>query len=183
MSKIILSGLLAALALQPMCASAETLEIKGKTQSKITAKVVRPNNLIITDDKGGWFGQGLTMQQLGGWETAYEVDARLRVVSTTGRFQVRMDQPLDIQNQAKPTLAFRKPAVSIGAEGAEQKPLVVGQAVEFDNPAAPSPNVDSEGYYRLAVSAYPPEGDFRSTVGTYTGTLSLVFEPVVVKQQ
>ncbi|MDN7934353.1 hypothetical protein QZM52_23960 [Burkholderia metallica] len=183
MSKIILSGLLAALALQPMYTSAETLEIKGKTQSKITAKVVRPNNLIITDDKGGWFGQGLTMQQLGGWETAYEVDARLRVVSTTGRFQVRMDQPLDIRNQAKPTLAFRKPAVSIGAEGADPKPLVVGQVVEFNNPAPPSPNVDSEGYYRLAVSAYPPEGDFRSTVGTYTGTLSLVFEPVVVKQQ
>ncbi|WP_175911465.1 hypothetical protein [Burkholderia metallica] len=183
MGKIILSGLLAALVLQPMYASAETLKVTGKTQSNITAKVVRPNNLIITDDKGGWFGQGLTMQQLGGWETAYEVDARLRVVSTTGRFQVRMDQPLDIRNQAKPTLAFRKPAVSIGAEGADQKPLVVGQVVEFDNPAPPSPNVDSEGYYRLAVSAYPPEGDFRSTVGTYTGTLSLVFEPVVVKQQ
>ncbi|MEN8514330.1 hypothetical protein [Burkholderia sp. RS02] len=183
MRKILLSGLLAALMLQPMYASAQTLIIRGKAQSKITAKVVRPNNLIITDDKGGWFGQGLTMQQLGGWETPYEVDARLRVVSTTGRFQVRMDQPLDIRNQAKPTLAFRKPAVSIGAEGADQKPLVVGQVVEFDNPAPPSPNVDSEGYYHLAVSAYPPEGDFRSTVGTYTGTLSLVFEPVVVNQQ
>jgi len=183
MRKTILNGLLAALAFLPMFASAQTVEVTGKAQSKITAKVVRPNNLIITDDKGGWFEQGLTMQQLGGWETAYEVDARLRVVSTSGRFQVRMDQPLDIRNQAKPTLAFRKPAVSIGAEGADQKPLVLGQALEFDNPAAPSPNVDSEGYYRLAVSAYPPEGDFRSTVGTYTGTLSLVFEPIVVKQQ
>jgi len=183
MRKTIVNGLLAALAFLPMFASAETLEVNGKTQSKITAKVVRSNNLIITDDKGGWFGQGLTMQQLGGWETAYEVNARLRVVSTTGKFRVRMDEPLNIRNQAKPTLAFRKPAVSIGAEGADQKSLVVGQAIEFDNPAPPSPNIDSEGYYRLAVSAYPPEGDFRSTVGTYTGTLSLVFEPIVPKQE
>jgi len=183
MRTTILNRMLVALAFLPMFASSQTVTITGKTQSKITATVVRPNNLIITDDKGGWFGQGLTMQQLGGWETAYAVDARLRVVSTTGRFRVRMDEPLDIRNQANPALAFRRAAVSIGADGADQKPLVFGQAIEFDNPTPPSPNIDSEGYYRLAVSAYPPEGDFRSTAGTYTGTLSLIFEPIVLKPE
>lgn len=183
MRKIILNGFLAALACLPMFASAQILLVNGKSQSKVTAKVVRPNNLIITDEKGTWFPQGLVMQQLGGWETAYEVQARLRVVSTTGTFQVRMDQPLDIRNQTKPTLAFRKTAISIGAEGAEPKPMVVGQAIEFDNPAPPSPNIDSEGYYSLAVSAFPPDGDFRSTAGTYKGELSLVFEPIVPKQK
>ncbi|VWB59150.1 hypothetical protein BAR24066_02730 [Burkholderia arboris] len=171
--------LLAASACLPMCAAAQ--EIKGKTVSKVTARVVRADNLIVTDDKGGWFGSGLTMQQLGGWDTAYEVQARLRVVSTTGRFRVRMDEPLDIRTQAKPAVVFRSPAVSLGAEGAERKPLVVGHGVDFQNPAAPLPNVDSEGYYNLAVSAYPPVGDFKSTAGTYTGTLSLVFEPLVAK--
>lgn len=183
MRKVILKGLLAVVACLPMATSAQLLLINGKMTSKVTAKVVRPNNLIITDDKGGWFGQGLTMQQLGGWTTAYEVAARLRVVSTTGVFQVRMDQPLDIRNQAKPTLAFQKTTVSIGAEGGETKPMIVGQAIEFNNPAPPSPNIDSEGYYSLAVSAYPPDGDFKSTAGTYKGELSLVFEPVVPKQK
>ncbi|MFP3503666.1 hypothetical protein [Burkholderia sp. SIMBA_062] len=183
MKKIILNGSLAVLALLPTFASAQILAITGKTQSRVTAKVVRPNNLIITDDKGGWFGQGLAMQQLGGWNTAYEVRARLRVVSTTGTFQVRMDQPLDIRNQANPTLAFRRPAVSMGAENAAPKQFTVGQAIEFVNPASPSEDIDSEGYYTLDVSAYPPEGDFKSTAGTYTGTLSLVFEPVVTEQQ
>ncbi|MBN3823265.1 hypothetical protein G3O00_06495 [Burkholderia sp. Ac-20384] len=189
MRKFILNGMLAAVVCLPMFASAAAspeelvLLINGKRTSTVTAKVVRPNNLIITDEKGTWFPQGLTMQQLGAWETAYEVEARLHVVSTTGKFQVRMDQPLDIRNQAKPTLAFRKTAVSIGAEGGEPKPMVVGQAIEFDNPTPPSPNVDSEGFYSLAVSAFPPEGDFKSTAGTYTGELSLVFEPIVPKQK
>ncbi|MGN7982210.1 hypothetical protein [Burkholderia sp. 22313] len=189
MRTVILKGLLAVVACLPMAASAQLILITGKMTSKVTAKVVRPNNLIITDGtngcdgKNGWFERGLTMQQLGGWETAYEVQARLCVVSTTGKFQVRMDQPLDIRNQAKPTLAFRKAAVTIGAEGAEQKPMVVGQAIEFNNPTPPSPNIDSEGFYSLAVSAFPPEGDFQSTAGTYTGELSLVFEPIVPKQK
>ncbi|EDT38622.1 hypothetical protein [Burkholderia ambifaria] len=183
MKKIILRGSLVVLALLPTFAPAQVVGLTGKTQSKVTAKVVRPNNLIITDDKGGWFGQGLAMQQLGAWDTAYEVQARLRVVSTTGTFQVRMDQPLDIRNQANPTLAFRKPVVSMGAENAALKQFTVGQAIEFVNPAPPSEEIDSEGYYTLDVSAYPPEGDFKSTTGTYTGTLSLVFEPIVPKQK
>ncbi|ABB12984.1 hypothetical protein [Burkholderia lata] len=187
MQKIILNGLLAALVCVPMFASAKEKEgillVNGKTTSKVTAKVVRMNNLIVTDEKGTWFPQGLTMQQLGGWDTAYEVEARLLVAATTGSFQVRMDQPLDIRNQAKPTLAFRKTAVSIGAEGGEPKPMVVGQPIEFTNPVPPSQDIDSKGFYSLAVAAFPPEGDFKSTAGTYTGELSLVFEPIVPKQK
>lgn len=181
MRKNIVGCLLAVLAFVPALAAAQIILVNGNHESKVTAHVVRPNNLIITDDQGGWFGQGLTMQQLGGWETPYEVQARLRVVSTTGKFRVRMDQPLEITNQAKPTQAFRSPTVNLGAEGADLKPLTVGQGIEFENPAPPSPHIDSEGYYKLAVSAYPPPGDFRSTVGTYTGTLSLIFEPIVMK--
>ncbi|KWH56381.1 hypothetical protein LGM42_10715 [Burkholderia sp. AU39826] len=182
MKKIIVSGSLAVLALLPMFASAQ-VSLTGKTQSRVTAKVIRPNNLIITDDQGGWFGQGLAMQQLGAWDTAFEVKARLRVISTTGVFQVRMDQPLDIRNQANPTLVFRKPVVSMGAENAALKQFTVGQAIEFVNPAPPSKEIDSVGYYTLDVSAFPPAGDFKSTTGTYTGSLSLVFEPLVAKQK
>lgn len=121
------------------------------------------------------------MQQLGGWESTYDVQARLRIVSTTGKFRVRMDQPLQIVHGTKPTLAFRSPTVSMGPEGAAPSKLSVDRGVEFQNPAPPSPNVDSVGYYNLAVSAYPPAGDFRSTAGTYTGTLSLTFEPIITK--
>ncbi|AIO29458.1 hypothetical protein [Burkholderia cepacia] len=181
MKKRIFGWLLVAVAFMPALAAAQIILVNGKSQSKVTAQVTRADNLIITDDQGGWFGQGLTMQQLGGWETAYEVQARLRVISTAGKFRVRMDQPLEIRNQAKPTQAFQTPKVNMGVEGADLKPLTVGQGIEFENPAPPSPNIDSEGYYNLAVSAYPPAGDFKSTTGTYTGTLSLIFEPIVTK--
>lgn len=176
--KLMLIGLVAL----PALASAQIILVNGKTTSKVTARVTRANNLIVTDDKGGWFGNGLEMRQLGGWETAYDVQARLRVDSTTGRFRVRMDQPLQIVNQAKPTLAFRTPTVSLGAEGAPLSQLSVDQGVEFQNPPPPEPNADSRGYYTLLVSAFPPAGDFKSTVGTYTGTLSLTFEPIITKQ-
>lgn len=36
------------------------------------------------------------------------------------------------------------------------------------------------GFHNLAVSEFPTEGDFRSTSGTYAGTLKLTFEPLAV---
>lgn len=167
-----------ALGLLPSLAPAEVI-LKGKTSSKVAAHVTRPNNLFVTDDKGGWFEQGLEMLQLGGWTTPYEVEARLRVVSTTGVFQVRLDEPLQIRNQANPTLVFRTPIVRLGVEGEEPKPLIVGQGTEFRNPTSPGEGEDSVGYYGLAISALPPNGNFKTTTGIYSGVLSLTFEPVV----
>lgn len=167
-----------ALGLLPTLASAAVI-LNGKPSSKVTAHVTRPNNLFVTDDKGGWFDQGLEMQQLGGWDTPYKVDARLRVVSSSGLFQVRLDEPLQIRNQANPTLVFRTPEVRFGAEGENQKVLAVGQGTEFRSPAPPAEGEDSVGYYGLAISAYPPDGNFKNTVGIYSGVLSLTFEPVV----
>ncbi|MFC6299303.1 hypothetical protein GNF76_04935 [Pseudomonas sp. CCM 7893] len=177
MKKYTFVYLFLALGLLPVMAPAAVI-LKGKTSSKVTAHVTRPNNLFVTDDKGGWFEQGLEMQQLGGWDTPYEVSARLRVVSTTGLFQVRMDEPLQIRNQANPALVFRTPVVRLGVEGGDLKPLMVGQGTEFRNPASPSEDEDSVGYYGLAISALPPDGNFKSTAGIYGGVLSLTFEPV-----
>ncbi len=157
----------------------DPVSLSGKTQSKVTAHFVGPSKLIVTDDKGGWFERGLEMQQLGGWDTTYEVQARLKVVSTSGTFRVRLDSPLAITHQSNPALAFRTPTVKLGADGGELKPLAVGQGTEFKNPAAPEVGSDSVGYYNLDVQAYPPAGDFKSTVGTYSGVLSMTFEPVV----
>lgn len=166
------------LGLLPVLAPAAVI-LKGKTSSKVTAHVSRQNNLIVTDDKGGWFEQGLEMQQLGDRETPYEVSARLRVISTSGVFQVRLDEPLQIRNQADPLLVFRTPTVSLGRDGEVLKPLAIGLGTEFRNPAATEVGVDSVGYYTLAISAYAPEGSYKNTVGTYSGVLSLTFEPVV----
>lgn len=121
------------------------------------------------------------MQQLGGWDTPYEVGARLRVVSSSGLFQVRLDEPLQIRNQANPALVFHTPSVRLGTEGENLKLLAVGQGTEFRNPASPSEGDDSIGYYELAISAYPPEGSFKDNTGTYSGVLSLTFEPVVIE--
>ncbi|TCW83039.1 hypothetical protein C5O80_18295 [Burkholderia sp. SRS-46] len=171
--------LLAAALLLPALASAQGVNVTGKIQSKVTAKVVRMFTFDVTDDKGGWFDRGLEMQQLGGWNTPYEIKARLRVVSTSRDFQVRLDEPLQIRNQLNSAQVFRQPAVRLGADDGAPKPIVVGQSAGFQNPAPATPGVDSTGYYTLSVSALPPDGDFKSTVGTYSGVLSMTFEPVV----
>jgi hypothetical protein len=100
------------------------------------------------------------------------------VVSTSGLFQVRLDEPLQIRNQANPLQVFRTPIVRLGGEGADLKPLVVGKGTEFSNPAPPAEGEDSVGYYELAISALPPDGSFKSITGLYSGVLSLTFEPV-----
>ncbi|WP_126283924.1 hypothetical protein [Burkholderia stagnalis] len=170
---------LIALLFVPAVALSQTVNLTGKTTSKITAKVVKRDVLTVTDDKDGWFDIGLEMQQLGGWNTPYEVQARLKVTSTSGLFQVRMDEPLTIRNQSNAAQVFRSPKVLLGNEGGAPKALSVGQSVQFQNPSPPVASDDSVGYYGLAISAYPPEGDFKSTVGTYSGVLSMTFEPVV----
>lgn len=179
MKKIVIDCLCTAMFFLSSVASAQLVALTGKTTSRVTAHVARPANLIVTDDKGGWFDQGLEMQQLGGWDTPYEVQARLKIVSTSGVFQVRLDSPLTIRHQSNPGLAFRMPMVKLGAETGALKPLAIGQGTEFRNPAPPVAGADSVGYYVLDVSAYPPAGDFKSTAGTYSGVLSMTFEPVV----
>lgn len=151
----ILGGALAALVCLPAFA-AEQVVLVGKISSKVTAHVIA-DKFEVTDDKGGWFEQGLVMQQLGGWNTPYEVTARLRVLSTSRDFQVRMDEPLQIRNQADLKKVFRQPSVSLGADDGQPKMLAVGQSTTFTNPAPPVAGTDSIGYYNLAVSAYPPE--------------------------
>ena len=160
-------------------AAAVEIDLKSKTTSRITATVIASSSFQVTDDKGGWFDQGLVMQQLRGSDSPYETQARLRVISATGAFQVRMDRPLEIRNAANAAQVFRQPKVSLAAEGNEHKVLAVGQDTQFQNPLTPVAGEDSVGFYDLAISAYPPDGNFKETAGNYIGELSLVFEPVV----
>jgi len=179
MNRIAARGcLLLALGILPAVTSAGQAILNGKTTSKITATVKGSNKLLVTDDKGGWFDQGLALQQQRGWESPYETQARLRIVSTTGAFQVRMDRPLEIRNTANSAQMFRQPKVSLAAEGGEQKILGVGQDTRFQSPLPLVAGEDSIGYYGLAISAHPPQGNFKETAGNYVGELSLVFEPV-----
>lgn len=172
-------GLIVLLLVPTVALSEDKVFLSGKTTSKITAKVVERDKLTVTDVAGGWFDNGLEMQQPGGWTTPYEVQARLKVTSTKGTFQVRMDEPLTIRRQSNPVQVFRSPKVLLGNEGGEPRALSVGQNTQFQNPAPPVAGTDTVGYYNLAISAYPPEGDFKSTAGTYSGVLSMTFEPVV----
>ncbi len=170
--------LLLTLGMLPATTPAMHTVATGKTTSRISATVKAANRLLVTDDKGGWFDQGLAMQQQRGWDSPYEAQARVRIVSSSGAFQVRMDRPLEIRNAANAAQMFRQPKVSLVAEGGEQRVLALGQDVKFQNPPAPVAGDDSIGYYGLAISALPPAGNFKETAGDYIGELSLVFEPV-----
>ncbi|WP_175834527.1 hypothetical protein [Burkholderia anthina] len=156
------------------------ISLSGKTSSTIKATVASRDTFEVTDNQGGWFGDGqLKMQQAGARNSPYEVAAGLRVTSSSGTFQVRMDAPLQILNQANSSLVFQPPTVTLAGANGAPIPLAVGQSKPFTNPAPSTPNTDSIGYYTLKVSALPPAGDVKSTVGIYSGVLSLTFEPVV----
>lgn len=156
------------------------ISLSGKTSSTIKATVASRDTFEVTDNQGGWFGDGqLKMQQAGARNSPYEVTAGLRVTSSSGTFQVRMDAPLQILNQANSSLVFQPPTVTLAGANGAPIPLAVGQSKPFTNPAPSTPNTDSIGYYTLKVSALPPAGDVKSTVGIYSGVLSLTFEPVV----
>ena len=178
MNKTARVALLWGLAALPSLAMADII-LHGKLQSYVSAFVRPSHKLLVTDDKGGWFDQGLEMIQLGGWNTPYDVRARLRVVSSSGVFRVRLDEPLSIRNNDTATQVFQQPKVDLAAEGSAPKTLSVGQGTAFENPPGPAPDQDTTGYYNLTVSAYPPEGNFKETAGTYSGVLSLTFEPVI----
>ena len=95
------------------------ITVTGKTSSTIKA-YVRPLEFIeVTNELGGW-QDNLEMQQLGGWNTPYEVALRLRVTSLPNKFQVRLDAPLVLQNAKKQV--FRQPTVTMGPEGGALKP-------------------------------------------------------------
>ncbi|MDF3202853.1 hypothetical protein P3C29_29610 [Pseudomonas sp. 1912-s] len=178
MKKTTQACLLAALGVFPFLAPAQVV-LTGKKSSNISAYLKPNNNLSVTDDRGGWFDQGLEMVQPGGWDTPYQVTARLRIVSSTGVFQVHLDEPLLIRNASNAAQVFQQPQVELGAEGEAPKHLAVGVDTEFKNPPRTAPGEDSAGYYGLTVSAYPPDGTFKEAIGTYSGVLSLTFEPVI----
>lgn len=151
--------------------------LTGKTSSKVTGHVVRPNNLFVTDENGGWYQQALALEQ--GGREAYSIAIPVRVISTSGTFQVHMDSELRLQHQANPQLLFRNVTVSMGLTDAAGQLLAVGNNVSFTNPASAGTGQDSIGHYLLKVSGLPPAGNFMQVMGTYSGVLSLTFEPVV----
>ncbi|MBR8656101.1 hypothetical protein KDH83_22580 [Achromobacter sp. Marseille-Q0513] len=154
------------------------ITVTGKTSSTIKAYVKPLEFIAVTNELGGW-QDNLEMQQLGAWNTPYEVALRLRVTSLPNKFQVRLDAPLVLQNAKNQV--FRQPVVTLAPEGGAPKPLLVGQSAEFENPAPSVEGTNSVGMYALKVAALPPEGDFRDVAGTYQGVLSMTFEPVAIK--
>ena len=179
MNNVALASLLAVLGTLPAMAFAADIDLRGKVTSTITATVSKQNNFLVTSDTGGWFDQGLEMSQSGAWDSAFAVQARLKVVSTNRDFQVRLDEPLVIRNVSNATQVFLQPIVELNAEGQVPKTLTVATPTVFENPVQGGVGLDSIGYYGLSISAYPPAGTFKQTSGTYTGVLSLTFEPVI----
>ena len=179
MNNVALASLLAVLGTLPAMAFAVDIDLQGKVTSTITATVTSQNNFLVTSDTGGWFDQGLEMSQMGGWDTPFAVQARLKVVATDRDFQVRLDEPLQIRNASNATQIFQQPKVELSAEGQAPKTLAVATATTFQNPVQNVAGEDSIGYYGLSISALPPAGTFKETSGTYTGVLSLTFEPVI----
>jgi len=166
------------LCLLPGLSLGADIELKGKFTSKVSAHVIKENNLFVTDEKGTWYDQGLQLEQLGAFDAPYSVAAPLRITSSSGTFQASLALPLTLQNKNKPELLFRNIKVVMGAMDSPVQELTATTKVTFSNPP-PINGEDTIGHYLINISGYPPAGDFKSVGGTYSGVLSLLFEPVV----
>lgn len=156
-----------------------TVALSGKVSSTVTGFVVKPNNLFVTDDKGGWYDQGLVMERREAMDSPYDVQVPLRITSSSGKFTVRMAAPLVLQHQSQPAMQFRNITVTMNKPGYKPNTLSTTKKIRFTNPVAPVEGEDTVGHYQLSISALPPEGSFKTITGTYSGVLSLTFEPVV----
>ncbi|MFZ1874688.1 MAG: hypothetical protein WAU54_18210 [Chania sp.] len=152
--------------------------VKGKTTSRISATVIKPNRLIVNDANGGWYLQEMEMFQYGAASSPYEIKLPLRITSSSGNFQVSLDEALLLRNTQKPTLQFKDTKIAMANVGSPFQTLAVGAPVLFHNAPAAKPLQDTVGDYSLSISALPPEGDFRTVAGIYQGDLKLTFEPV-----
>lgn len=157
---------------------ATVVMVKGKTTSHISATVVKPDRLIVNDANGGWYLQEMEMFQPGAANSAYKIGLPLRITSSSGIFQVSLDEALVLRHTQTPTLQFQAAEIGMANVGSSPKKLAVGKPVQFHNPPAAQPLQDSVGDYSLHISARPPEGDFRTVAGIYQGELKLTFEPV-----
>lgn len=163
--------------------AATVVMVKGKITSRISATVAKPNRLIVNDVNGGWYLQEMEMLQHGAANSPYEIDLPLRITSTSGIFQVSLDEPLILRHSQTPSLYFQTAQVGMANAGVALRPLSVRKPVEFKNPLVAQPLQDTVGNYTLNIRALPPEGDFRTTTGIYQGELKLTFEPVAKAKQ
>ncbi|WP_422526641.1 hypothetical protein [Serratia fonticola] len=152
--------------------------VKGKTTSRISTTVVKPNRLIVNDSNGGWYQQEIEMFQYGAASSPYEIKLPLRITSSSGNFQVSLDEALILRHTQKPTLQFTTAVISMAKEGSPYQTLAVGIPVQFHNTPAAQPLQDTIGDYSLSISALLPEGDLKTVAGIYQGDLKLTFEPV-----
>lgn len=152
--------------------------VKGKTTNRISTTVIKPNRLIVNDANGGWYQQEIEMFQYGAASSPYEIKLPLRITSSSGNFQVSLDEALILRHTQKPTLQFRNAVISMANVGSPYQTLAVGIPVQFHNAPAAQPLQDTIGDYSLSISALAPEGDLTTVVGIYQGDLKLTFEPV-----
>ncbi|GKX61965.1 hypothetical protein [Pragia fontium] len=159
-------------------ANAAIIMVKGKTSSRVSATIIKPNRLFVNDINGGWYTQEMEMFQQGGANSPYQIELPLRITSSTGIFQVSLDQALILRHAQTPTLQFQVAEVSMANVDSAAKILSVGAPTVFYNTPSADPLQDTIGDYSLAISALPPEGDFKTNAGIYQGELRLTFEPV-----
>lgn len=159
--------------------TATVVMVKGKNTSRISATVIKPDRLIVTDAQGGWYLQEMEMLQYGAANSPYEINLPLRITSSSGVFQVSLDEGLILRHAKTSTMHFQTAKIGMTNVAGNLQPLSVGKPVEFRNAPAAQSLQDSVGDYRLNVSALPPEGDFRTNAGIYQGQLKLTFEPAV----
>lgn len=159
-------------------ANATVVLVKGKTTSRISATVVKPDRLIVNDANGGWYLQEMEMFQPGAANSPYRIELPLRITASNSTFQVTVDEALILRHTQTSNLQFQAAEIGMANVGGGVQALAVGRPTVFHNPPAAQPLQDSIGDYRLHIDALPPKGDFKTTAGIYQGELKLTFEPV-----
>lgn len=178
MKKILLASILIAqVMVQGTAWCAVEITPNSKTKSTITA-TVKPFNVIdVTSAQGNW-PDPLELEQLGAFGSPFEAKFELKVFSSPAKFQVKLEAAPTLIHASK---RFRSVEVSLEpltGGGVPQVIPVTPNKIFLTNPAPIPPVTASIGHYMLKIRAQPPDGKLHEIGGTYTGRLSMTFEPV-----
>lgn len=184
MKKIIWTSILAIQALLPATAwSAIAITPESKTTSKITATVKSAAPFEVTDAFDGWPNIiELEQPPTTAWGAPFEgqLQIKVKVPAPSWTFQVTLAAVPTLVLGDKQFQSIQVQLQPLTSGNAQTIPLTPNKLTLAHPPAGAIPATGwNIGHYMLKISAQPPNGKPQNLGGTYTGKLSMIFEPVV----
>lgn len=184
MKKIILASLLLTQALLPATAwCAIEITPDSKVTSNITATVKSQSPFEVTDMNDGWPSlMELEQPPTTSWGAPFEgqLQLKIKIPAPSTSFQVSLSATPTLSSASKQFQSVEVRMQSLVSGSSAQLIPLTPNKLTLSYHGSASIIGWNTAHYMLKVSAQPPSGKPQNLGGTYTGKLSMIFEPVSV---